>query len=130
MKRKPTRFAIPMALLFLFSIGPPFIQAEWSGRIYLDQNANGIQDPKEDPLANIVVSNGRDVTISNEDGFYRLPEHPKGFTTITDPVGFRCPTCYRHGGGDFGLLPEASTSDDFFFIHMSDAHVGDGLAVG
>ena len=43
--------------------------------------------------------------------------------TVTKPAGLECEPCYRQGSGDFALTPSSTTSDDFFFVHMSDAHV-------
>ncbi len=97
-------------------------RADLEGRVFVDANANGVADPGEG-RPGVAVTNGRDVAVSGADGRYRLPERAEGFTAITRPAGFACETWYRKGSGDFALLPSESPGEDFFFVHMSDAHV-------
>ena len=103
-------------------------RADLEGRVFLDANGNGVEDPGELPLSGVAVTNGRDVVVSKADGRYRLPERAAGFTAITRPADLACETWYRRGGGDFALVPATSTSSDFFFVHMSDAHVYPDIA--
>ena len=57
------------------------------GRVYLDKNSNGKFDQGE-ALANVKVSNGREVVRTNKSGGFKLPDFKKGrFVFITVPTG-------------------------------------------
>ena len=43
------------------------------GTVFLDQNKNGILDPREKGLGNVRVSNGLDVVLTDKNGRYELP---------------------------------------------------------
>ena len=45
------------------------------GIVFEDNNANGIKDIGEEGLANILVSNGLTVTVTDETGSYLLPTY-------------------------------------------------------
>jgi 3',5'-cyclic AMP phosphodiesterase CpdA len=94
------------------------------GVVYVDADDDGVRDTREAVLADVVVSNGREVTRSGADGVWSLEEGPDGFVRITCPDDYRCPRWYREGSGDFGLVP-TPTPDEFFFIQVSDVHAFD-----
>ena len=62
-------FLIFTAIGSAASAQPGFV----SGSVFLDNNANGIQDCDEPGIANIRVSNGREVTLTDSQGNYTLP---------------------------------------------------------
>jgi hypothetical protein len=95
--------------------------ADWSGRVVVDANRNGAIDAGESGLPGAVVTNGREVARTSEDGSYRLPEREGGFVAVTCPADFTCPVWYRPDAGDFALAP-ADREDDFFFVQISDVH--------
>ncbi|MEN8184112.1 MAG: metallophosphoesterase [Myxococcota bacterium] len=94
------------------------------GTVYRDSDQNAVRDPGEPGLAGVVVSNGRDVVTTDAEGGFRLTGGSETFVRVTCPDDHRCPHWHRRGGGDFGLLPQA-TPDDFFFVHVSDIHAYD-----
>jgi hypothetical protein len=60
-----------------------------SGTVYIDVNANGIQDKSEKGIKNIPVSNGTEIVLTDQKGYYRLqcavgcsvfPILPAGYT--------------------------------------------------
>lgn len=61
-----------------------------TGKIFKDENSNGIMDARETGLSGVKVSDGRNVTTSGADGSYTLPGHTKArFVFITTPVGYK-----------------------------------------
>jgi hypothetical protein len=94
------------------------------GVVYVDADRDGVRDAGESVLADVVVSNGREVTRSGTDGAWSLEEGPDGFVRVTCPDGYSCPRWYHAGSGDFGLVPNP-LPDDFFFIQTSDVHAFD-----
>ena len=103
---------------------PPLSVHALEGVVYADVDGDGVRDPVEAALADVVVSNGREVTRSGTDGVWSLEEGPDGFVRVTCPDDFRCPRWYRAGSGDFGLIPTRA-ADEFFFIQVSDVHAFD-----
>jgi 3',5'-cyclic AMP phosphodiesterase CpdA len=112
-----------IAVFLTLACAPGIARADLEGLVFVDANANGRADPGEAPQPGVAVTNGRDLVLSDANGRYRLPERAEGFTAVTRPAGFACETWYRKGSGDFALVPSASPAEDFFFVHMSDAHV-------
>ncbi len=106
--------------------------ADWQGRVFEDADADGVRDPGEAGRSGVAVSNGRDVVRTGPDGRYVLPARAEGFVTLTCPADAKCPVWFsrvdedgasdRVSDRDFGLVA-AADADDFFFVHLSDAHV-------
>lgn len=107
--------------------GTPAVAHTLEGAVYVDADADGVRDPGEAGLADVVVSNGREIVRSGSDGAWSLEEGPDGFVRVTCPDGYRCPRWYAAGSGDFGLVPTPA-ADDFFFIQVSDVHAFDEAA--
>src|SRR5688572_11063562 len=64
------------------------------GRVFLDENRNGIAEADEPGVASVLVSNGQEVVESGWDGRYRLPiyEQPGGSSIfITKPAAYDVP---------------------------------------
>ena len=69
-------------LLFVFILGmhglinPQAITAQdvISGTVFEDVNKNNIRDEGERGIAGVMVSNQREVILTDEDGNYRLPD--------------------------------------------------------
>lgn len=47
-------------------------QTRATGYVFYDANENGVRDSGEKGIANIPVSNGRDVVLTDDDGLYRI----------------------------------------------------------
>jgi hypothetical protein len=97
-----------------------------AGVVFVDADADGVRDEAEVGRAGVAVTNGRDVVVTGPDGRYLLPEPAHGLVSLTCPADAYCPVWFHRSQdgtpGDFALVP-AEAADDFFFIHMSDAHV-------
>lgn len=56
------------------------------GLVFEDRNQNGVLDPGERGIADVVVSNGRDIVRSNAKGEYRLPRRADADVFIIKPA--------------------------------------------
>lgn len=65
------------------------------GVVFDDRNRNGVREQHERGIRNVMVSNGRDVVLTDNQGNYRLPAAARGlenFTVfITKPAGYEVP---------------------------------------
>lgn len=65
------------------------------GTVFRDRNRNGVRDRRERGVRGVMVSNGRDVVMTDRRGHYRLPAASRGlenFTVfITKPAGHEVP---------------------------------------
>ena len=62
-----------------------------SGQVFADSNADGNRQDDESGVANVLVSNGRDVVRTDENGHYRLPLLDDMNLTVVQPGGWRVP---------------------------------------
>jgi hypothetical protein len=62
------------------------------GVVFDDANHNGRYDDDEHGLRDVKVSNGRDVTLSDSSGRYRLPIRADMSVFVIQPSGWRVPT--------------------------------------
>lgn len=83
MKRK---FLSAFAALTLISA---LANAQVKGRVFEDVNRNGKLDKKEKGIAGVNVSNGIDVTGTDAQGFYTLPEQPGQVIFVIKPAGYQ-----------------------------------------
>ncbi|WP_299916911.1 calcineurin-like phosphoesterase family protein [uncultured Roseobacter sp.] len=61
------------------------------GTVFLDSNRNAALDDGEPGVPGVIVSNGRKVVISGEDGSYELPAYGDMNLFITKPAGYVTP---------------------------------------
>ena len=115
--------------LFLFAIALAFVaavgNAQGSGVVFADRNANGQRDPGEPGVARVVVSNQVDVTTTDSDGNFTLSARGTGVVFMSVPDGFRATTRFWQAVGSalaFGLAQSAPT-EGVTFIHASDTHI-------
>lgn len=62
-----------------------------SGRVFEDLNRNSKPDPGEPGVANVAVSNGREVVLSDAAGSYELPAYDDMNLFVTKPPGYSVP---------------------------------------
>jgi hypothetical protein len=97
------------------------------GTVYEDRNGNAIKDQGEIGISGITVTNGREVTVTSENGKYDLPKNGR-FVYVTVPSQYSATTIWyidtREDELDFGLAPDPSQpSTEFTFVHMTDIHL-------
>ncbi|MEN6385743.1 MAG: calcineurin-like phosphoesterase family protein [Phycisphaerales bacterium] len=128
MKKENIIVNVACALFFIHSS----IAAAISGFVYEDKNKNNIKDKNEKPIANIAVSNGRDVVLTDKKGQYHLDVNdsrtvfvikPAGWNTRTDTLNI--PRFY------YNLIDvQFSTSMDFALYKNSESDNFDIILYG
>ena len=68
-----------------------FAQQQAQGTVYLDANNNGKKDSKEIGLAQVAVSNGIDVVLTDDEGRYKLPVGEDNIIFVIKPAGYSLP---------------------------------------
>lgn len=61
------------------------------GVVFEDLNGDGLRDAGEPGLADVAVSNGRDVVVTDAEGRYRLSVEDGTILFVTKPAGFSVP---------------------------------------
>ena len=86
------RFALVLLFIVLFSVCELQAQLTATGKVFLDSNQNGELDAGERGLADVPVSNGRNVVLTGEDGTYSLKIDGKDSKIfVIKPSGYRLP---------------------------------------
>jgi hypothetical protein len=60
-----------------------------TGIVYADANENRVRDQSEKPLADVRVSNGRDVVVTDAEGRYSIPVDNDSIIFVIKPSGYR-----------------------------------------
>lgn len=100
----------------------------FTGRVFIDTNADGQLNNQEKGLAGVRVSDGLHVTITDANGNYRLPGHARTrFVFMTTPAGYRyTQSFYIHADStlpayNFGVQPVAKASSTAAkFVRLAD----------
>ncbi|MEU2975119.1 calcineurin-like phosphoesterase family protein, partial [Nocardiopsis alba] len=80
-----------------------------TGRVFVDENRDGTGDEDETGLADVMVTNGRDVTLTDDEGRYSLPVFDNMTVSITQPAGYQVPLDeYNIPQFHYNHLPEGS----------------------
>jgi hypothetical protein len=81
---------------------------EWArGRVFVDSNGNRQLDVAETGVANVSVSNGCEVVLTDDQGRYDIALAPANILFISQPAGYRVPL-------DEFNVPQ------FFYLHYPD----------
>ena len=98
-----------MRAFLLISIGVVFSQLvsadTATGRVFVDENRNGLADEGEPGLANVRVSNGSDIVTTDADGRYNLTVDDESIIFITKPRDYATPVNHH-------MIPQ------FYYIHQ------------
>ena len=94
-----------ITFLFLMVLGSEVSSEIAMGTVFLDQNKNGILDPREKGLGNVRVSNGLDVVLTDKNGRYELPVQKETILFVVKPKNFVVPV-------NNDMLPQ------FYYIHQ------------
>ncbi|WP_416448514.1 calcineurin-like phosphoesterase C-terminal domain-containing protein [Leeuwenhoekiella sp. A2] len=65
-----------------------FAQNQASGFVYEDANQNGKKDRKEKGIAQVSVTNGEAVVLTDENGHYKLPLSDDNIIAVIKPAGY------------------------------------------
>ncbi len=77
--------------LCLYADSHTFAQTTARGVVFLDANRNGIKDPDEKPLAEVCVSNGKEVAATNGAGQWELPAGDDTGFFVIKPAAYALP---------------------------------------
>jgi hypothetical protein len=91
--------------LILLIVTPLSLAQTATGRVFIDENRNGLLDEGEVGLANVRVSNGASVVRTDATGRYRLAADEQTIIFITKPSNYAIPV-NQH------MLPQ------FYYIHQ------------
>ncbi len=95
-----------MKIIMLIFISLTIINARtFKGYVFEDSNQNGIKDKSENGVDKVMVSNQRDVVLTDEKGYFDLPYREKCVVFITKPAAYDLPLNERN-------LPQ------FYYIHQ------------
>ena len=118
-----------------------------TGIVFDDRNENGVQDKGEKGLANVTVSDGKSITVTDKQGKYELvvetDRRVSDIVFVTTPSGYTVPTddnktpqFYKQLGTlqdnetkeqDFALIHAPETRNpNFNFVNIADVHVEAG----
>ncbi len=119
-----------LSIIILVFVSTGIISAAYTGRIYLDNNADGKFNKGDTPLSQVAVTDGRNVVKTDKNGIFSLPGYAKTrFITITTPAGYRVDSHYipihtSKKTYDFRLTENNSTSQaDHKFIQITDTEI-------
>lgn len=79
---------VALGLLLYYNV---YAQSIAKGRIFEDTNRNSRIDKKEKGLANVAVSNGKDVVLTDGEGYYQLPVEEDNIIFVIKPSGYSIP---------------------------------------
>ncbi|WP_029905065.1 calcineurin-like phosphoesterase family protein [Prevotella sp. 10(H)] len=78
-------------ILSLTFCGYVCAQSIAKGQIFEDSNKNGKKDKNEKGVADVAVSNGREVILTDKDGYYELPVGDDNIIFVIKPSGYNIP---------------------------------------
>lgn len=107
--------------------------AQYTGKVFVDANHNGIFDKGEKTLHHVAVSDGLNVVQTDLKGTFHLPGHSRAhFLFITTPSGYKTDNAYyrpieeARAEYDFPVYPCRSgiqPDGTHRFIHISDTEI-------
>jgi hypothetical protein len=78
--------------------------AQYAGKVFVDENKNGLFDKGEKLLQDVSVSDGLNVVSTDSDGTFRLPGHTRAhFLFITTPSGYKTDNAYYRPIETYGI---------------------------
>ena len=79
--------------------------AQYTGKVFVDENRNGLLDEGEKRLHRVSVSDGLNVVQTDSNGAYQLPGHSRmHFLFITTPSGYKTDNAYYYRNTSFRYI--------------------------
>lgn len=82
---------IIISVITLWTPLASFSQSSAKGYVYEDSNTNGKKDRKEKGISGVSVSNGVEVQLTDENGFYKLPVGNDNILFVIKPANYNVP---------------------------------------
>lgn len=79
---------LPLLCLFLWLPEASFAQEQAQGYVYEDRQATGTRDAGDPGIAGVMVSNGREVAVTDERGFYTIAVEEEQILFAVKPSGY------------------------------------------
>lgn len=101
----------------------PFIatHAQLNGRVFDDRNNNGVFDRADRPMANVAVTDGLNVVMTDAKGRFTLPGHDRQrFVSVSSPSG------YRPVKNHYLRIDPATADYDFAMTRYNNGAASDG----
>jgi hypothetical protein len=103
-------------------------QAVVHGTVFIDRNADGIQQPSEPGLRGVAVSNQDAVVLTDSLGHFDLPRGPNHIIFVSTPDNYRSGGSFWRDVGDSlntiaFPLRTAPAPKTITFIDASDTHI-------
>ncbi|MDR2585795.1 MAG: PQQ-binding-like beta-propeller repeat protein [Prevotellaceae bacterium] len=118
------RIVISLLVTFCFLSLTIEAQTVITGKVFIDNNRNGVLDPLEKGVSNVKITDGFNFVWSGDDGSFSIEAHPKArfiymsIPALFDPSGAHYSPLPILGNVDFGLIPRPDQSSSF--IQTSD----------
>lgn len=77
-----------LAVFLTLSTSFIFAQEIVRGQVYVDENHNQEKDRREKGLAGVAVTNGQEIVLTDEKGFYELTIQPDQIISVIKPKGY------------------------------------------
>ena len=100
-----------------------------SGKVFVDRNGDGICGADEQPLAKVVVSDGRAVVLTGKSGEYKLETEPGRLVFVSLPRGYKAQKSFYYKAEegkamDFAMAEwPQSRQGPVRFVQITDIHV-------
>jgi len=116
-------------VLLVAVMASPAVGMMVSGRVFVDQNGDGVAQANEPGLMRVVVSDGREVVLTSKGGDYELETEPGRLVFVTLPRGYQAAKSFYAAAApgrrvDFGLVEwPASRRNGARFVQITDIHI-------
>ncbi len=99
------------------------------GVVFVDANGNGVYDPGEQTLENVLVSNQKDIVETDKNGRYKLPYLKNKLVYVIKPQDFHFPID-EYGLPQFYIEQDTGSDYDFALINKMDKKITKAIIIG
>ena len=108
------RRAIITGIIACLTALPAAVQPFITGQVYEDVNRNGKRDGKDRGIAQVCVSNGTAVVLTDASGKYRLPATDDCIVFVIKPAGYQAPLNEFNLPQTYYIHKPAGSPDSFY----------------
>ncbi|MBL0744437.1 calcineurin-like phosphoesterase C-terminal domain-containing protein [Chryseolinea lacunae] len=100
-----------------------------SGRVFLDDNHNGIFEASEKPLAGVMICNGEDIVRTDPQGHYSLSLRKDRAVFVVKPAGYSVPQTNDHRPQGYRLPAQIATQKGRVDFPLYKNEEGDSFTI-